>query len=473
MEGIYGDGPTPSRSTPFVQHPRFHLPSIQKPIRHDMRIISIVNQKGGCGKTTTSVNLAAMLASRGRRVMLVDLDPQSHCAAALGVPEEEIEYSTIDLLLDPPSERMTPSRIAARTWEVVHGLRLLPSTVSLARAEAPGGGLMEAGDRDRRLRRGLEVFSDALDYCIVDCPPTIGLLTFNALRAADEVVVPVETGFLAARGAQRQWATLRAMATRIGRPMKVRVLPNLLHPERALDRELLAGLQDRFGAGVSPEPIRDHIEIREATAFGRAVVEHAPESSAAEDYRRLASWIETGDAAVVEPEVESPPVPGASSTPDTAPAPAPIGEVRSVEVSARAAELVQRMRPRAAPSQGGSPGATPNHHGFGRRVRISVPAALGRTIRIVGDLNHWQPDGVPLARIPGLSDDFVGIDLPASGPLRYRLQVDGKMMLDPVNPVVVEGPDGHAASMISIERDPAPIGLVPDTPGGETTRRPL
>ena len=111
-----------------------------------MRIISIVNQKGGCGKTTTSVNLAAVLAARGRRVMLVDLDPQSHCAAALGVPESEIEYSTIDLLLDPPTEAMSSARIAARTWEVAFGLRLLPSTVRLARAEAPGGGLLEAGE---------------------------------------------------------------------------------------------------------------------------------------------------------------------------------------------------------------------------------------------------------------------------------------------------------------------------------------
>ena len=116
---------------------------------------------------------------------------------------------------------------------------------------------------------------------------------------------------------------------------------------------------------------------------------------------------------------------------------------------------------------------TPVPRPFERRVRISVPAALGGTIRIVGDLNHWQSDGVPLARIPGLSEDFVGIDLPANGPLRYRLVVDGKSMLDPVNPVVAEGPDGQPASLITLDRDPAPIALVPNTPGGDLTRRPL
>jgi chromosome partitioning protein len=411
-----------------------------------MRIISIVNQKGGCGKTTTSVNLAAVLASQGRRVLLVDLDPQSHCAASLGVPEREIEYSTIDLLTDPPATPFGPAQVAARTWEVAYGLRLLPSTVRLARAEAPGGGLLEAADRDRRLRRGLESFAATVDCCIIDCPPTIGLLTFNALRAADEVVVPVETGFLAARGAQRQWTTLRAMAARLGRPMRVRMVPNLLHPERPLDRDLLAGLREQFGEGVAPHPIRDHIEIREATAFGRAVVEHAPESEAADDYRRLASWLETEDAAVIEPpDADEPAMPATSTSPDTEATPVSFGDaVRAVEVSPRAAELVRRIRP-----TGTSNVMAPT------RVRISVPASIGRSIRVMGDFNHWQPEGMPLAALPGLDPALVGIDVPATGPVRYRLLVDGRLGLDARNPRVVAGPDGRPANELVPQQGPA------------------
>jgi chromosome partitioning protein len=411
-----------------------------------MRIISIVNQKGGCGKTTTSVNLAAMLASRGRRVLLVDLDPQSHCAAALGVPEREIEYSTIDLLTDPPATPFGPAQVAARTWEVAYGLRLLPSTVRLARAEAPGGGLIDAPDRDRRLRRGLESFAATVDCCIVDCPPTIGLLTFNALRAADEVVVPVETGFLAARGAQRQWTTLRAMAARLGRPMRVRMVPNLLHPERPLDRDLLAGLRDQFGAGVAPHPIRDHVEIREATAFGRAVVEHAPESEAADDYRRLANWLETEEAAIIDPpDAVSQETPNSSGATPADPTPVSFGDaVRSVEVSPRAAELVRRIRPTGTPAV-----ATLT------RVRISVPASIGTSIRVMGDFNHWQPEGVPLSPLAGLDPSTVGIDVPASGPVRYRLVVDGRPGLDAHNPRVVPGPDGLAANELVPQFGPA------------------
>ncbi|MDA1024821.1 MAG: AAA family ATPase [Planctomycetota bacterium] len=425
-----------------------------------MRIISIVNQKGGCGKTTTAVNLAAVLAAKGRRVLLVDLDPQSHCAAALGVPEDEIEYSTIDLLLDPPSGQFNASQIGSRTWEVAYGLRLLPSTVRLARAEAPGGGLMEAGDRDRRLKRGLEAFSDSMDYCLIDCPPTIGLLTFNALRAADEVVVPVETGFLATRGAQRQWATLRAMAARIGRPVRARIVPNLLHDERSLDRELLEALRSHFGAGVSPHPIRDHLDIREATAFGRAVIEHAPESEATRDYQSLAAWLETESAAVIEPPVQdeaevSSPSPGVTAPAGTIRSEPPasrLGDesgIRDVEVSSRVAELVQRLRPRRSSSAGVTDRVSGPEPVSGR-IRIVQPAALGDRIAVTGDFNQWHEAGLLLRSLADQAEgpQWVGIEVPGESEVRYRLVVDGKSMLDPSNPRVVDGPDGLPASVI-------------------------
>ena len=424
-----------------------------------MRIISVLNQKGGCGKTTTSVNLAATLAARGRRVMLVDLDPQSHCAAAFGVPEKEIEFSTIDLLLDPPSEAMGPSRIAACTWEVAFGLRLLPSTVRLARAEAPGGGLMDAPDRDRRLSRGLSVFADALDYCFVDCPPTIGMLTFNALRAADEILVPVETGFLATRGAERQWATLRAMAERLGRAMHVRLVPNLLRPERALDRDLLQGLREQFGEGVSPHPIRDHLDIREATAFGRAVLEHSPESPAVEDYQQLADWLETSPPAEIAPPEVGHGVAGGGESADA------VGDSFSnrVEVSARAAELVRRMRPDeavntpAAGSVGHATGGGAPPAVVGGVLRLAQPASIGRAITVVGDFNSWTGDGLALVPRPDLDSSHVGIEIPLAGGTRYRFIVDGRPLLDASNPAVVEGPDGHPANVA--------MPAVPDSAG--------
>ena len=150
-----------------------------------MRTIAIVNQKGGCGKTTTSINLAATLAARGLRTLLVDMDPQSHCAAGLGVPEDRIETGIAEALLAEPVGGEQPERML---WEVAKNLRLAPSTVALAGLEAARGGLAACADRDARLAKLLDRLADRFDWCIIDCPPTIGLLTFNALRAADEAV---------------------------------------------------------------------------------------------------------------------------------------------------------------------------------------------------------------------------------------------------------------------------------------------
>ena len=135
-----------------------------------MRVVSIVNQKGGCGKTTTAVNLAAVLARGGARVLLVDMDPQSHCAAGLGVPEHTLERTVADaMLLD--HAQMPPA--TEFVWEVAHGLRLLPSDFSLASLELPHGAMASRFDRDRRLSRVLAAWRDDFDWCIIDCPPTL------------------------------------------------------------------------------------------------------------------------------------------------------------------------------------------------------------------------------------------------------------------------------------------------------------
>jgi hypothetical protein len=239
------------------------------------------------------------------------------------------------------------------------------------------------------------------------------------------------------------------MAARIGRPMRARLVPNLLHTERTLDRDLLEAMRDRFGSGVSPHPIRDHVEIREATAFGRAVIEHAPESEASADYRRLAAWIETESATVIEPpEVEA--EPSAEDRSDVDSASPTLGDdsgVREVEISGRAAELVGRLRP-----GGGARPAAPIRPDA-NRVRIVQPAMLGGHIAVTGDFNQWHEAGLPLRPIEGHpgGDRWVGIELPVAGSVRYRLVVDGRTMLDPANPHVAEGPDGRPASVLMIE----------------------
>ena len=147
-----------------------------EPTREDVsvRTIAIVNQKGGCGKTTTAINVAAVFASRGLRTLLVDMDPQSHCAAGLGVPEEQISMSIGDALLAKHDETLEQEDFL---WEVTRHLHLAPSTMMLSAIEAAGGGLHTLPDKDRRLDSLLHYLDPSFDRCVIACPPNIGLLT--------------------------------------------------------------------------------------------------------------------------------------------------------------------------------------------------------------------------------------------------------------------------------------------------------
>ncbi len=253
-----------------------------------MRVVAIVNQKGGCGKTTTAINLAAVMARDGVRSLLVDLDPQSHCAAGLGVPDQRIEKTIGDAMLAEHPAALVPDEYL---WEVGRNLHLAPSSVQLALFEAPNGPLASRFDRDRRLARVLSAWKDRFDWCIIDCPPTIGMLTFNALRAADLVIIPVETGFFSLKGAEKQIQTIEAVVNRFGRSIPFKLLPTLVNDRRALSRDVVDALARRCPEALLPLTIREHEELRDAASYGQSIIEFAPKSAAADDFSALALWL--------------------------------------------------------------------------------------------------------------------------------------------------------------------------------------
>jgi chromosome partitioning protein len=221
--------------------------------------------------------------------------------------------------------------------------------VALAGLEAARGGLAVVADRDARLAKLLDRLSDRFDWCIIDCPPTIGLLTFNALRAADEALVPVETGYFALKGSERQVATIEAMAARLGRPLPLHILPTLHRPDAKLASDLHAAIQRRHGASTLPLSIREHESLREAAGFGQPITEYAPGSSACEDFVRLVDWL-------LEHPVESTRNAAGATialpTPPAAPEPAE-------PTSPRVADLLARMRA---------------HAGFSADIEAAAPA---------------------------------------------------------------------------------------------------
>jgi chromosome partitioning protein len=257
-----------------------------------LRIIAIINQKGGCGKTTSAISLASIFAKRNFRTLLVDLDPQGHCAAGLAVPESRIDLDIGDAMMLPADRTMDVSRLL---WRVARNLDLAPSRMKLAGLEAPKGGLMDADDKEYRLAAAIErineVSGNPYDVCLIDCPPSIGLLTYNALAAAKEVIVPVETSYFSLQGASRQLATIRSLSRRMGSRVRTRLLPTLHDPSSTLARDLLEELKRLFPGCVIPQVIRYDVALKEATSFGQPIDDYAPDSPGALDYGALGEWL--------------------------------------------------------------------------------------------------------------------------------------------------------------------------------------
>ncbi len=251
-----------------------------------MRTVAIVNQKGGCGKTTVSINLASALAELGKKVLLVDMDPQSHCAVGLAVPEEQIEQSIYDVLIS--KSRNEPIRLTEILWQIGENLELAPASIDLSAFEQQMAGIPE---RECCLRDVLEDVKDEYEFVVVDCPPAVGLLTFNALRASTDVLVPVETGYFALHGLSKQLETLSILCKRCQQHVSVRVLASMYDIRTKMAREILAELRSHFSDQMFKTVVNFNTRIKEASSFGQPINEYDPASKGQQDFRMLAQEV--------------------------------------------------------------------------------------------------------------------------------------------------------------------------------------
>jgi len=293
-----------------------------------VRIISIINQKGGCGKTTSAINLAGITAKKGYRTLLVDMDPQSHCAAGLAIPEQRIDLDIGDAMLAGPDEPLDTKRLL---WRASRNLDLAPSRMKLAGLEASRGGLADKPDKERRLASVLSRLARNYDVCFIDCSPSIGLLTFNALAAATDILIPVETSFFALQGATKQVNTIRTLAKRLGTQAPYWLVATIHDDTSVLARDLLEELRRRFGKRVSPEVIRRDLTLKEAASFGQPIIEYSPTSIGAKDYGALAEWLgaSIGLGTNLRPPAPEPAVAGAGEVFEESPG---LDHMPSVEV---------------------------------------------------------------------------------------------------------------------------------------------
>lgn len=364
-----------------------------------MRCIAVMNQKGGCGKTTTVVSLAGCLAAEGHAVLVVDMDPQAHATLGLGVDPEEVDENLYDVLAEAEG---AGAKLGDVIVEAGDHLDVAPSGVILSALEQK---LTAEGARGRteRLASALAKLDKSYDFALIDCPPNVGILTFNALRAASEVIIPLETSYFSMHGVAKLLETIALLEDRIGHSLKIRILPTLFDGRTRFAKRALAEIRETYKDLVFDSVIRSNVRLREAAQRGISIAKLDRRSYGFVDYMSLALEV------LYDREEEEIPV----AAPPTPPTDAEINNAGA------------------------------------KGVVFTFKDPHVRDVQLAGDFNNWIPDqGVETRHGPGGTWEKV-VRL-GPGVYQYRYFVDGEWTPDPSNPRRVEGPAGGVNSVLII-----------------------
>ncbi|MCU1350933.1 MAG: hypothetical protein JWM05_142 [Acidimicrobiales bacterium] len=249
------------------------------------KLLALANQKGGVAKTTSVQSLAWALVEQGRKVLIVDLDPQASLTWACGVDPDGLDVSLHDVLL----KRTKVAEVLIELEAEPGRLHLLPSTIDLAGAELH---LLTKTGREYVLRKALQSTRDDYDIVFIDCPPSLGILTINGLTAADEVLIPLQCESLSQRGVAQLLETIEDVRDYTNRDLVIRgVIATMFDGRTNLAHQVVANVRSSYGLEVLEPPIPKSVKVAEAPGHGRSVLEHAPRSRSAEAYRLLAAQL--------------------------------------------------------------------------------------------------------------------------------------------------------------------------------------
>jgi chromosome partitioning protein len=367
-----------------------------------MNIIAIANQKGGCGKTTTAINLAAELGRRDERVLLIDMDPQGHASLGLGISDRDLpglyevfsdELSFYDVVLS----------------DVVPGVDLLPASITLATVEPL---LTGQPGRERQLLEQLANLRQLYEHVLIDCPPSLGLLSINALRAAKQILAPVEASLFALDGIQQLHEITSMLCEKYQYDLPIKVLPVMFDPHTRFAQTVLRKIRDQLPVGLSGVQIRHPVRAREAAWFGKPLINYAPHSTAARDYQQLADeMLAASEQAVATPLEED-----LDTTYETE---------QEDDVMSQISSKPQRQM-----------------------VVLNFDEIDCKRLQLAGDFNNWVPDRDIETR--NINGHWQKVFTASPGVYEYRIVVDGKWQQDPTNPAEIPNELGGINSLLQI-----------------------
>jgi len=360
-----------------------------------MKTIAIANQKGGCGKTTTAINLSAALAATGRRALLVDLDPQAHASFGLRASKLPTDKSIYYVLTDNPEKRRSLDSCIAN---VSRNFDIAPSNIQLSTLE------QEFRDKEDAVSELYRVLSSCLstyEYIIIDCSPSLGFLTFNALRAADQVIVPIDMSAFTLMGVGKLLGMLELIKTKTGHVPRLNALATLFDIRTTYSQWVLEEVKDFFGDQVFRTVIRLNVALKRAVSEGVSIIDFDKTSNGAKDYTALCYETLRLDG------VEDPKKPFVASM-----------SVQVTEKRESALSTQEKIEKSSEPDI--------------KEVTFAMEPSAAKDIYVAGDFNNWQlNDGSKLAR--GENGCWEKqVKLP-HGRYRYKFVVDGEWMVDSKN----------------------------------------
>ena len=247
------------------------------------RIIAVANQKGGVGKTTTSINLAACLAEKGKKVLAVDMDPQGNLTSGLGVDKDSVEKSIYELIIGEVDIKEVINK------EVLENLDIIPTSIDLSAAEIE---LIGVDDKEYILRNAIDQVKDQYDFVIIDCPPSLSMLTINAMTTADSVIVPIQCEYYALEGLSQLIHTVELVKDRLNSKLEIEGVVFTMYDARTnLSLQVVENVKDNLQQNIYKTIIPRNIRLAEAPSYGLPINKYDPKSTGAESYMRLADGV--------------------------------------------------------------------------------------------------------------------------------------------------------------------------------------